>query len=248
MALVARSMDPRWLSNTYLVADGPGGHAVLVDGGAPPEPILAQIAQLGLRPTHLLCTHHHHDHVAHNDVYRRRFDVPVCGHAAERELFGRLDLELTDGQLLYSGSLQVRALHIPGHTVGQLAFVLDGQEVYTGDTLFRRSVGGTRGPGHASFADLKRSILDVLLALDPGTIVRPGHTESSTIGEELLHNPFVRAWRGQDPPGSAGCIALGKPATLLLRALDYDGGTKCWVRFEKDGREDVVPGSRVQDL
>jgi len=242
--LVFRSMHPRWLSNTWLVADRPGGHAVVIDTGGPLEPVCARIAELEVTPTHVLCTHHHHDHVAHNADYRARYSVPVCGHPRERELFRDLDVELDDGAEIQSGDLRIRAMHVPGHTCGQLAFLVDGREVFTGDTLFRGSVGGTRGPGHTTAEDLRHSIMEVLMRLPAETTVRPGHMEASTIGAEWESNPFVRLWRGLDPEGDERCTAFGAPATLLLRARDYDGGSKCLVEFD-DGTRDVVPGSRV---
>lgn len=243
--LVFRSMHPGWLSNTWLVADRAGGHAVVIDTGAPMDGILERIEELRLTVTHVLCTHHHHDHVAHNDDYRARFGCPVCGHRAERDWFrGGLDVELGSGDEVRSGDLTVRALHVPGHTVGQLAFLVDERELFTGDTLFRGSVGGTRGPGHAGYEELVASILDVLLALPGDTVVRPGHMEETSVARELEENPFVRFWRGSDVPTVSACTAFGEPATLLCEARDYDGGTKCVVRFE-DGRLDVVPGSRV---
>ena len=244
--IIERSMNRNFLSNSYLVADRPGGHAVVIDTGGPPEPILQRIRELELTVSHVLCTHHHVDHVAHNGEYRSRFSIPVCGHAAERPLFGDLDVELCDGEDVVSGELRLRALHVPGHTLGQLAFLVEGHAVFTGDTLFRRTVGGTRGPGHASFADLRRSIMDVLMGLPHELAVHPGHTEPTTIGEEWELNPFVRVWRGIDPAGRRRCSAFGEPATLLVEAEDYDGGTKCQVRFDAGGRLDVVPGSRVR--
>src|SRR5213596_2094566 len=100
------------------------------------------------------------------------------------------------GKLSVAG-LEVEALHTPGHTAGMLSLLVSG-EVFTGDTLFRDSVGGVRAAGHTTYADLKRSIMDVLLALPPETVIRPGHTEPTTVAEELRHNPFVRVWRGLD--------------------------------------------------
>lgn len=244
--IVERSMNPSWLSNTWLIADRPGGRAVLVDSGGPAEPILAAAGKLEVSVTHLLCTHHHFDHVANNDLYRERLGVRICGHPAERSLFGRLDLDLEDGAVVETGGLRVRAVHIPGHTLGQLAFVINGERVFTGDTLFRGSVGGTRGPGHTTFRDLHHSIMEVLMKLPREMPVHPGHTETTTIGREWDSNPFVRAWRGIDRPGDRPCTAAGQAATLLLRARDYDGGTKCWVRFG-DGSEDVVGGSMVRE-
>jgi len=245
--IVEKSMHDVWLSNTWLVGDRPGGHAVVIDTGAPMRPIVQKIEELRLTVTHVLCTHHHHDHVHHNADYRGRFGCPVCGHGCERPLFGGgLDVELADGDEVRSGELSVRAIHIPGHTLGQLAFLVDEREVFTGDTLFEGSVGGTCAPGHTSFEDIRHSVMDVLMKLPPDTVVRPGHQGPTTIAREWEQNPFVRAWRGVDPPCERRCTAFGRPATLLLEARDYDGGTKCWVRFEEGGRLDVVPGSRVR--
>ncbi len=125
-----------------------------------------------------------------------------------------------------------------------VALLVDGQ-VFTGDTLFKGSVGGVRAPGSTSYEDLKESIMGTLVKLPPETIVRPGHSDPSTIGDELEHNAFIRVWRGLDPEGAEQCTALGEPATLVLFGDDYDGGHKAWVRWP-DGRDDIVPGSQVQ--
>ena len=95
------------------------------------------------------------------------------------------------------------------------------------------------------FADLQRSIMEILMQLPPETVVRPGHTEPSSIAQEWEQNPFVRAWRGLDQVATQACQVRGEPAELLLRAPDYDGGTKCWVRFA-GGDEAVVGGSQVR--
>lgn len=247
--IIEKTMNDEWLSNTWLVADEPGGHAVLIDTGGPSEPIRKWVREQDLTVTHVLCTHHHIDHVLHNGEYKSTFDCPVCGHASEAALFpDALDMTLEHGQELVSGGLHVRALHIPGHTLGQLGFLVNDDHVFTGDTLFKNSVGGTRGPGHTTFEDIRHSILEVLMTLPPGTEVHPGHMDVTTIGAEWEQNPFVRMWRGRDPQGTEACTAFGQPATLLLRAADYDGGTKCWVRFEEDGVLDLVPGSQVKPL
>jgi glyoxylase-like metal-dependent hydrolase (beta-lactamase superfamily II) len=245
--IIHKTMSSAWLSNTYLVGDKPGGCAVLVDTGGPMRPILDRIEEERLTVTHVLCTHHHIDHIQHNGEYQSRFGCPVCGHPTEDRMFGGLDMQIEDGDELISGDLHIRALHVPGHTVGQLAFVINDERVFTGDTLFRRTVGGTRAPGHTSFEEIQHSIMKVLMRLPGETLVHPGHTEPTTIAEEWEHNPFIRVWRGLDPCQERRCAAFGQPATLLLRAEDYDGGTKCWVRFDEGGRLDIVPGSQVHD-
>ena len=75
-----------------------------------------------------------------------------------------------------TGGLRIRPLHIPGHTIGQLAFLVNDEMVFTGDTLFRRTVGGTRAPGHTTFEDIQHSLLEVLMKLPKETLVYPGHT------------------------------------------------------------------------
>ncbi len=119
-----------------------------------------------------------------------------------------------------------------------------GAVVFTGDTLFKDSVGGVKAPGHTTYTDLRDSIMGTLMELPAETVIYPGHAEETTVGGEWDHNPFIRVWRGLDPEGSARCTALGRPATLVLLGADYDGGTKAWVRWE-DGSDDIVPGSRV---
>jgi hypothetical protein len=163
--IIETTTDRSWLSHTYLVADRPGGRAVVIDSGGPPAPILVRIAELRLELSHVLCTHHHRDHVAHNADYRSRFGCPICGHARESELFGGLDLELGDGAELTTGGLHIRAIHVPGHTLGQLAFLVNDERVFTGDALFRRSVGGTpaargddRAPGARGADDDRRRV------------------------------------------------------------------------------------------
>jgi len=235
-------MSDGWLSNTYLVAAGPGSDAFLVDAGGPLAPLFAKADEHGLTVTHVLLTHHHHDHVAElGDALERWPDATVLAHPEERVPGTTGDLN--DGEELSIGGLTVRALHTPGHTAGMLALVVDGN-VFTGDTLFKGSVGGVRAPGSTGYADLKRSIMEVLLELPPETVVRPGHTDPTTVADELESNRFVRIWRGLDPEGSEECTALGEPATLVLLGDDYDGGHKAWVRWP-DGRDDIVPGSKV---
>jgi hydroxyacylglutathione hydrolase len=240
--IVERSMSPQWLSNTYLVASAPGADAFLVDAGGPIAPLVAAADEHDLNVTHILLTHHHGDHVAElGEALGRWPDAAVLAHPEER--VPGTNGDLNPGDELEIGGLSVRALHTPGHTAGMLSLLVDDQ-VFTGDTLFRGSVGGVRAPGSTGYDDIRRSIMDVLLALPPETTIRPGHTDPTTVGEELESNRFVRIWRGVDAEGSEPCTALGQPATLILLGDDYDGGHKAWVRWP-DGSDDIVPGSRV---
>ena len=236
--LIERSMSDGFLTNTYLVAREAGAAGFLVDAGGPMEPLFEAAERNDVDVTHLLLTHHHHDHVCDLDAVTRRYpDIVVLAHPDEpldAEPFAPLEI----------GGLPVDAVHTPGHTKGMLNFTVPGH-VFTGDTLFKNSIGGVNAPGSTSYADIKASIMDTLMSLDAATEVHPGHTDPTTIGEEWEHNAFIRVWRGLDPEGDEPVTVQGKPATLVVWGDDYDGGHKAWVRWP-DGRDDIVPGSRVE--
>ena len=118
--------------------------------------------------------------------------------------------------------------------------------VLTGDTLFAGSVGGVHAPGSTSFEDLRSSIMDRLMALDPGDHPESGARRALDASVPSgARTGFIRLWRGLDAEGDEPCTALGKDATLILWGDDYDGGHKAWVRWP-DGSDDIVPGSRVE--
>lgn len=246
--IIERSEHSDWYSNTWLVADEAKGNAVLIDAGGPVQPLLDRITELGVTLDAVLLTHHHYDHIAElTTVLEAHPGTPVLAHPIEREVTEHTTGDLTPGERLKFGNLEFDLLLTPGHTAGMVALVLDGEtkEVFTGDTLFLGSVGGVRAPGHTTFRDLRASVMDTLLTLPPETIIRPGHSESSTVADELENNAFVRIWRGVDPEGSGSCKVNGEPAELILLGPDYDGGHKAWVRWP-DGSDDLVPGSVVE--
>jgi glyoxylase-like metal-dependent hydrolase (beta-lactamase superfamily II) len=236
--IVNRSMHPDYRSNTWLLADEPGGSAVFIDAGAPVEPLMAQVEDQDLTVCFVLLTHEHHDHTTHAIPLAERYDAPVV----------TPEVALADDATIACGALTLRPLSTPGHCTPHVAWLAerDGEPVgvFTGDALFAGTVGGTLNGGPDGFQQLRHSILDVLLSLQGDTPLWPGHMEATTVAEELAHNPFVRAWRGDDPAGNEQVQVAGNDATLLLEAGDYDGGTKAWVRFA-DGREAIVGGSMV---
>lgn len=218
-------MHPTYLSNAYLLADEPGGTAVFVDSGAPLEPLFDAVEREGVRVTHVLTTHGHHDHVEGHDELQRRFGVPATSGSVE------------------TGGLRIESLPTPGHSADGVSFVVNGETCFSGDTLFKDAVGGTGD----DFAGVRNSVMDVLMALPHETRVLPGHTDETTIGREWEHNPFVRVWRGADAEGTERCRVGGEDATLVVWSPDYDGNGKAWVRFA-DGRDAIVGGSRVERL
>jgi hydroxyacylglutathione hydrolase len=244
--IVERSMSDGFLTNNYIVADEPGGHAVMIDAGGPVAPLIEFVKRGQLTLTHILLTHHHGDHVVDLDEAIAAFpDAPVLIHELERSEVPQATGTLAPGETIRTGALTIEPLHTPGHTAGMLSLLVDGTDVFTGDTLFKGSVGGVRAPGSTSYADLKSSIMDTLMSLPRQTRVHPGHTDPTTIGDEWENNAFIRVWRGLDPESDEHCTVEGEGATLVLFAPDYDGGHKAWVRWDGSGKDDIVPGSRV---
>src|SRR5262249_28651506 len=148
---------PGYLSNAYLVADEEGGTAVYVDSGAPLEPLLDAVARWRVTPVAVLRTHAHGDHVEHED----ELGLPVV----------TSDFE--------TGGLRVAALPTPGHSDDHLAFVINGEAVFSGDILFKDAVGGSR----EDYESVRTSVMR-LMELPPETRVLPGHTDETTIGRE----------------------------------------------------------------
>jgi hydroxyacylglutathione hydrolase len=214
-------MHPSWLSNSFLVWTDRGGPAVFVDSGAPLEPLLAVVERESLSPTHLLVTHGHTDHVAGNDELERRFGLEVTSGAVE------------------TGDLRAAVHATPGHSDDGVSFVVGDELCFTGDTLFRDSVGGGRAD------EVRRSVMDVLMGLPHELRVYPGHTDETTIGREWEENPFVRFWRGVDPEDGRACRVASDDATIVVWSPDYDGKGKALVRFA-DGAEAIVGASRLE--
>jgi glyoxylase-like metal-dependent hydrolase (beta-lactamase superfamily II) len=199
--------------NAYVVSDE-SSEAVVIDCGAlydaERNAIIRYIKDNELKPVHLLCTHGHFDHVIGNDTITREFGLkPEV--AAEDEHLMDLKKQLKDmmgmdydnevpptGRLLTAddtisfGTHNITILPTPGHTPGSVTFYLETEQVaFTGDTLFKMSIGRTDFEG-GSWTDMTNSLINVLAKLPANTKVYPGHGEPTTIGDELRYNPYMR--------------------------------------------------------
>lgn len=223
VVLVERNMHPKWLSNAYAVADASGGTAVFVDSGADLAPLVAAVEGWGATPAAILRTHAHEDHVTWEDDLRERYGVPVVAEPGEWEF----------------GDIHVKGIATPGHSDDMVAFVVGGELVFSGDTLFKDAVGG------GDLELVRSSVMDVFMVMPDTMRVLPGHTDETTIGRERAENPFIRVWSGAAPEGSERVEVTDRPATLVVWSPDYDGKGKAWVRFD-DGTDAIVGGSRVR--
>lgn len=196
--------------NCFLVWDAQSREASVIDPGAYPSQEVDQLVRAvednGLTLVRVLLTHAHIDHVA--GLY------PVCQHFRLPVTMHRDGIKLLDQAPIYGSVMrfdEVRGMegleyafvnggdvvgpfecrHVPGHCPGSLAFVLhQDRKVFTGDALFRGSIGRTDLPG-GDYDLLIGSIRSQLLTLDDDYEVLPGHGDTSTVGEEKMSNGFL---------------------------------------------------------
>ncbi len=199
---IQRYVMRQYQSNSYLVADD-FGTGIIIDAGGEGESIVAAAREAGLEVALLVLTHGHFDHVGAVREVKEGTGCTVAIHRDDAGKLGRFSLNtiitrsvapqperlLSAGDEIAAGELRFTVLHTPGHTPGGICIYGHGV-VFTGDTLFRRSVGRTDMP-RGSHSELLRSIQSNLLVLPDETVVLPGHGASSTIGEERRENPFL---------------------------------------------------------
>ncbi len=198
--------------NCYVVSDDTR-ECVIIDCGAyypeASQAIISYIRYRPLTPRHLLCTHGHFDHCLGNGAIYREFGLKPEAHAEEAflledmerhvsEILGvRLSLDvppvgryLSESDVITFGTHRLTILHTPGHTPGGIIFYCEAEQTaFSGDTLFRMSIGRTdfeRG----SYQQMMTSLRDVVAKLPPETVIYPGHGPQTTIGEELRYNPY----------------------------------------------------------
>ncbi|PID90523.1 MAG: MBL fold hydrolase [Bacteroidetes bacterium] len=197
--------------NTYVLYV-PEGDAYLIDVGCRTKREWAELRDFvdenGLHVVGLLNTHAHLDHMFGIEWARRHWNAPFMLHPADNDLVaeaprmaaawgvnmppvGAPDAALADGQELAIGGDVLRVVTTPGHTPGGVCFYLPGMGLlFSGDTLFSRSVGRTDLPG-GDYDTLLTGIRDRLLTLPDETVVLPGHGPRTTIGDERELNPFL---------------------------------------------------------
>lgn len=197
-------------TNCYLVQNTESKEGFLIDPGDYEEKILDLLKEKEVILTGIYLTHGHLDHMMAAERIRKEYDVPVYCHEAElavlldpvQNLTSRFmrngyvledAVGLKDGTEFLTAGVTVTLLHTPGHTPGGCCYYLKENGVlFSGDTLFCRSVGNTEFPG-GSMGTLARSIREKLYVLPEDTVVYSGHGEETDIGSEKQGNPFVPA-------------------------------------------------------
>ena len=208
---IARLVFNPLQENTYVVWDATL-QAIIIDAGNASErenTMLENfIADKGLTPVMAINTHGHFDHLLGAEFIRGRYGVPfalsskdeflLSSASVSAELFGvragdmpSIDIDLDGRTEISFGETTFQVIPTPGHTPGHIALYEPQSKVlFTGDTLFRESIGRTDLPG-GDYSWIMRSIIDNLLPLGDEVKVYPGHGEESNIGHESMYNPFI---------------------------------------------------------
>ncbi len=197
--------------NTYVVWDATG-ECVIIDAGNCNERENAAldefIASHELRPVLAVNTHGHFDHTLGVEHLRTRYGIPFALSGKDRFLLETasvsgtiygvkigampsIDRDLDAEREIRFGETTLRVIPTPGHTPGHVSlYEPESKVLFTGDTLFRESIGRTDLPG-GDYSWIMRSILEQLVPLGDEVRVYPGHGPETTLGHEVLYNPFI---------------------------------------------------------
>ena len=199
--------------NTYVVSDETK-ECVIIDCGAYYEEERAAITQYikqeGLKPTHLLCTHGHFDHNFGIDTIYQAYGLRAEIAEEDADLINDMNGQFKDivgaplrrdfpkagrffepDEIIRFGQHELKILKTPGHTPGGVVFYCEEEKVvFSGDTLFRMSVGRTDFKG-GSYEALMNSLRNVMAKLPADTVVYSGHGPKTLIGEEMRYNPYL---------------------------------------------------------
>ena len=209
---IARLVFNPLQENTYVVWDDTR-QAAVIDAGNMTERENAALegflAERELKPVLAINTHGHFDHLLGVDFVCRRYGAPFAlsskdefllkASSTSAELFGvragdmpeRIDIDLDGRDAVSFGQTELRIISTPGHTPGHVALYEPlSKSLFTGDTLFRESIGRTDLPG-GDYSWIMRSILDKIMPLGDDVKVYPGHGEETDLGHEALYNPIV---------------------------------------------------------
>lgn len=195
-------------TNCYIASDPVSREAVIIDAGDDAEEILAYVEQNRLQVKYLLNTHGHFDHIQANDAIREKTGAQLAIHADDVELLAspekvsagmmsvihgcrEPELVLHNGDTIAFGPYQLRVIYTPGHSKGGCCFYEVQEKVcFTGDTLFRGSIGRTDLYG-GNYVVLLKSVRERLQVVADDVTIYPGHGPESTMAFERRANPYL---------------------------------------------------------
>lgn len=195
-------------ANTYLAVDEKTNEGFIVDPGGYNKVLTKEVRDNDVNIKYIILTHGHSDHICGVNEHKAEFpDAKIVAYNDEEAMlenpnlnqspgFGvpystKADILVSDGDELKVGDVTLKFIHTPGHTEGGMCiYVKEAKALFSGDTLFRQSIGRTDFPG-GSYKEIMDSIRKKLFLLPDDTNVFPGHMGMTSIGFEKENNPFV---------------------------------------------------------
>ncbi|MFQ7728841.1 MAG: MBL fold metallo-hydrolase [Clostridia bacterium] len=195
-------------ANTYLAVDEKTNEGFIVDPGGYNKVLTKEVRDNDVKIKYIILTHGHSDHICGVNEHKAEFpDAKIVAYKDEEAMlenpnlnqspgFGvpystKADILVSDGDELKVGDVTLKFIHTPGHTEGGMCiYVKEVKALFSGDTLFRQSIGRTDFPG-GSYKEIMDSIRKKLFLLPDDTNVFPGHMGMTSIGFEKENNPFV---------------------------------------------------------
>jgi len=173
---------------TYLIADEKTKEAAVVDSSYNADEIIKILKTQNLRLKYVINTHGHSDHTAGNTELKSIFGAKIVTHKLSKV---NCDVRVEDGDVIKVGTISLKIIYTPGHTIDSICILVDNQKLLTGDTLFVGECGRTDMPGGSS-KSMYDSLFNKILKLEDNIEVYPGHdygsTPTSTIGRERTSN------------------------------------------------------------
>jgi len=211
MLQIKRLSHNHFQVNTYIIYDQTK-EAVIIDAGCHSQSGIDEIKNFisteNLKIKYLLITHGHIDHIIGIQSLKEIYQVECLAHADDLNLIKSapahalmfefemdkapvIDKTFKDGDIIIFGNSCIEVIHTPGHSKGGVCFFLREPKILiSGDTLFQGSIGRTDFEG--SYPALINSITNKILPLGDDVVVYPGHGDSTSVGYEKKHNPFLR--------------------------------------------------------
>ena len=194
-------------TNCYIAMNEQNGEAIIIDPADRADKINSKLKEMGAKPVAILFTHGHFDHVLAANDLKKEHHIQIYANEKERETLENTQMNMSsmgngqssyqadvfvkDGQVLDLAGMTCKVIWTQGHTPGGTCYFFEEDKIlFSGDTLFCRSVGRSDFPG-GSMSELIRSIKEKLMILDDDVKVFPGHMGATTIKDERIYNPFI---------------------------------------------------------